>query len=99
LPLDRIVVLMPDPDATRPELSEVHGRARVQALTRHTGRDGVAEVVLGPGRYFEQLTRLAASVPISILSRPPQEWTLPEVVGLVEDLCAPTPTVTDGAGR
>lgn len=99
LPLDRIVVLRPDPDATRPELSEVQGRARVRALTQHTSRDGVAEVVLGPGRYFEQLTRLAASVPISILRRPPREWTMPEVVALVEDLCALSPAVTEAAGR
>ncbi len=90
LPLDRIVVLRPDADALRPVLVGVQGRARVRALTQHTSRDGVAEVVLGPRRYFEQLTRLAASTPISVLRRPPGAWTMHEVVGLVEDLCSST---------
>ncbi|MCW2791736.1 MAG: Sulfotransferase [Nocardioides sp.] len=81
--LDRIVVLVTDAGVTEAGLVEVRGQARVAALMRHTDRDGVAPIILGRDRYFEQITRLATAVPVSVLRRPRDAASLAEVVRLV----------------
>lgn len=85
LALDEIVVLEPRAGVEQPALVQLRGRARVEALTRHTSRDGVADLVLGPDRYFGEVTRLAATVPVSVLRRPLDAWSLPAVVDLIQD--------------
>lgn len=78
--LDRIVVLMPDVDVAEVSISEVRGTQRVLALHQHARRDGIAPLVLGEQRYFEQLTELAKSVPVWVLRRPAAGWSMEQVL-------------------
>lgn len=86
LPLDRIVVLTPTPNRDEPLLREARGAERVQALIPHTTRDGLAPRILGPERYFSLLAQLADRVPVHVLERPVDAWTLPAVLDLIEGL-------------
>jgi hypothetical protein len=85
-PLHRIVVLSPTASGTTPSIRQARGAERVAALVPHTARDGLAPRILGPERYFALLTQLADRVPVDVLERPADGWTLPEVLDLIESL-------------
>ena len=82
--IDRIVVLVPRPDVTDVSIEQVTGGAAVTALLPHAERRGLAPLILGPTRYFELVTRLADAMPVSILRRPREGWSLDEVIRLIE---------------
>jgi hypothetical protein len=67
-------------------LAEVRGAQRVGVLAEHTDRDGIAPMILGQQKYFEQLARLANSVPVYLVSRPGDGWSLDDVVDEIEAL-------------
>lgn len=82
--IDRIVVLAPGPGAESVTIEEMRGVQRVAALLGHTRRDGIAPLVLGQQRYFELMTELGNSAPVFVIRRPQGEWTLDEVLDLIE---------------
>ncbi len=82
--IDRIVVLAPGVDVEDVTLTEVHGGQRVASLLGHTRRDGIAPLILGQGKYFELMTQLASAAPVYVLRRPREDWTLDEVLDLIE---------------
>lgn len=86
--IDQIVVLRRNPNATEVELTHMRGADRVLALTNQTSRDGIAPLVLGSQKYFELLTRLADSAPVSVITRPTNAWSMDDVVARIEDLCS-----------
>lgn len=81
--LDRIVVLTWSNTATDVGLTEIRGSDRLRCLLAHTRRDGIAPLVLGEQRYFELMTRLAATTSVWVLERPRGDWTMPTVVDLL----------------
>ena len=88
--IDRIVVLAPSADAEGVTVTEQRGADRVSALVAHTRRDGIAPLVLGHDRYFALLAKLAGAVPVHVVSRPTEEWTLDVVLDEIEALCGVT---------
>lgn len=85
--IDRIVVLAPSVDATEVTVTEQRGADRLSALVAHTRRDGIAPLVLGQDRYFALLAQLAGAVPVHVVSRPKEQWTLERVLEEIEALC------------
>lgn len=81
--LDRIVVLVVA-DVDRVEVSEATGAARLAALVEHTDRDGIAPLILGEAQYFAQVSRLADSVPVTVVRRPREQDSLADVVAAIE---------------
>lgn len=84
--LERIVVLESDAAADRVGGTTLSGADRLASLEAHTRRDGAAPAILGPRTYFERLSDLAASVPVSVVRRPSSGWSLPEVMDRIEAL-------------
>lgn len=82
--IDRIVVLDPGADVSDVSIEPLQGGARVAALLPHAERRGLAPLILGPQRYFDLVTQLAAAVPVSVLRRPREGWSLDEVVDVIE---------------
>lgn len=82
--IDRIVVLDPSPDCEAASISEVRGLQRLNALREHVARSRLAPTILGHDRHFQLITDLADAVPVFVLTRPTQGWTLDEVVALIE---------------
>ena len=82
--IDRIVVLSIDDEAESVSRSRPSGAARMSALLEHTVRDGIAPLVLGQERYFAQVAQLADIVPISVVTRPRDSWTLDAVLDAIE---------------
>ena len=85
--IDRIVVLAPSVEAAEVTITEQRGADRLSALVAHTRRDGIAPLVLGQDRYFALLTRLAGAVPVHVVSRPAEQWTLEVLLDEIEALC------------
>ena len=85
--IDRIVVLAPSAEATEVTIAEQRGADRVSTLVAHTRRDGIAPLVLGQDRYFALLAQLAGAVPVHVVSRPKEQWTLEVVLDEIEALC------------
>ena len=82
--IDRVIVLAPrNTDAV--QLEAKRGASRMTALTRHLARDGIAPMILGAQRYFELLAQLAAVVPVDVITRPMDDWTLDEVLARIEE--------------
>jgi hypothetical protein len=81
--LDRIVVLVAA-DVDGLKVRDETGAARLAALAEHTGRDGIAPMILGEAQYFAQVSRLADSVPVTVIRRPADADTLAEVVAAIE---------------
>ena len=88
--IDRIVVLAPSADTEGVSVIEQRGADRVSALVAHTRRDGIAPLVLGHDRYFALLAKLAGAVPVHVVSRPTEGWTLDVVLDEIEALCGVT---------
>lgn len=82
--IDRIVVLAMSDSATHVTQHNVSGAARMAALLDHTVRDGIAPLVLGQERYFAQVAQLANVVPIMIVERPRDGWSLDAVLDAIE---------------
>jgi aryl sulfotransferase len=82
--IDRIVVLTTTADAEHVSLHELRGAQRLEALTAHVSRRGLAPVILGPTGFFERLARLAGSTRIQMIKRPPDQWTLDDVLDAIE---------------
>lgn len=82
--IDRIIVLAPGPAVTEVTLEEARGAQRLAALIDHTRRDGIAPLVLGQNRYFGLLAKLADATPVYVLRRPRRDWTLDEVLDVIE---------------
>ena len=82
--IDRIVVLTPMRGTDPPTLTEVRGTERLGTLSQHVARQGLAPAVLGPQRFFEQLTALADAVVVQRLVRPLGTFTLDTVIDLIE---------------
>jgi hypothetical protein len=82
--IDRIVVLTPMRGTDPPTLTEVRGTERLGTLSQHVARQGLAPAVLGPQRFFEQLTALADAVVVQRLVRPLGTFTLDTVLDLIE---------------
>lgn len=89
--IDRIIVLAPGPAVTEVTLEEARGGQRLAALIGHTRRDGIAPLVLGQARYFDLLAQLANTTPVHVLRRPRADWTLDEVLDLIEGSGAAQP--------
>lgn len=83
--LDRVVVLVVA-DVEGVEVREVTGAARLAALAEHAGRDGIAPMILGEAQYFAQVSRLADTVPVTVIRRPAEADTLADVVSAIEAL-------------
>lgn len=86
--IDRVVVLVPGrPEVIgdTPVLTEVRGAERLMLLRAHVARQGLAPLVLGEQRFFEQLTRLADAVTVQRLVRPARFWTLDTVLDLIDN--------------
>lgn len=98
--IDRIIVLAPGPAVTEVTLTEARGGQRLAALIGHTRRDGIAPLVLGQSDYFGLLAQLANSTPVHVLRRPREDWTLDEVLDLIEGAGAAgaTPRRPSGPG-
>ena len=82
--IDRVVVLTKPRLATSVELREVRGADRVSALAGHVSQRGLAPILLGQSDYFARLAQLAGAVRVQVLRRPADEWTLDEVLDLIE---------------
>lgn len=82
--IDRIIVLAPGQAVPEVALEEARGGQRLAALIGHTRRDGIAPLVLGQARYFDLLAQLAHTTPVYVLRRPREDWTLDEVLDLIE---------------
>ncbi len=82
--IDRVVVLAPGPAVEEVTLTDARGGQKLATLLGHTRRDGIAPLILGQARYFELMTRLSNAVPVQVLRRPREEWTLDEVLDLIE---------------
>lgn len=82
--LERIVVLESDAAADQVVGTTLSGADRLASLDAHTRRDGAALAILGSRTYFERLSDLAASVPVSVVRRPSSGWSLPEVMDRIE---------------
>ena len=79
-----MVVLAPGPAVEEVTLTDARGGQKLATLLGHTRRDGIAPLILGQARYFELMTRLSNAVPVQVLRRPREEWTLDEVLDLIE---------------
>ncbi|MFI0433355.1 MAG: sulfotransferase domain-containing protein [Candidatus Nanopelagicales bacterium] len=82
--IDRVVVLAPGPNVEEVTLAEARGGQKLATLLGHTRRDGIAPLILGQARYFELMTQLSNAVPVQVLRRPRGDWTLDEVLDLIE---------------
>jgi len=81
--IDGIVVLT-STDEQAVTVRQVSGAERMAALLAHTTRDGIAPIVLGQERYFAQVAQLADIVPITLVERPRDTWTLDAVLDAIE---------------
>jgi aryl sulfotransferase len=81
--IDGIVVLT-STDEQAVTVRHVSGAERMAALLAHTTRDGIAPIVLGQERYFAQVAQLADIVPITLVERPRDTWTLDAVLDAIE---------------
>lgn len=86
--INRIIVLNPQDDATEVSLIEVHGLERLSVLREHVARSGIGPLVLGQQRFFQLITDLANAVPVFLLTRPRNEWSLETVLDLIEGTCS-----------
>ncbi len=86
LRLDLLVELVRSPDVGAIEGEVVVGAGRAETFRRHTARDGVAPAILGPERFFEEVTTLAAAVPVHRIVRPDGDWSLDEVAERVQSI-------------
>lgn len=97
--IDRIVILESGLDDKLVTVEDVRGGERLAALLAHTRRDGVAPLVLGQKRYFELMTKLSDAVPVFVLRRPREVWTLDEVLDRIEGLSPASPAAGPAAHR
>lgn len=81
--IDSILVLSPS-DVPSVTTRHLGGANRMAALLEHTTRDGIAPIVLGQERYFAQVAQLADIVPITLVERPRESWTLDAVLDAIE---------------
>lgn len=82
--IDRIVVLTHSVDADGVTMTRVRGGERISVLQQHVSRRGLAPVILGERRFFEQLARLADATDVQVLRRPADGWTLDKVLDAIE---------------
>jgi hypothetical protein len=91
--IDHVVVLTTPQSATSVNLTPVAGAQRMAVLQEHVPRRSIAPLVLGNDVLFSRLAQLADAVSVSVLTRPPDAWTLDEVCEHIEALAGqPTPT-------
>jgi len=82
--IDRIVVLTRPVAATKVTLTEVRGVDRIETLRQHVARLGLAPAILGQPAFFALVAKLADAVPVQLLRRPPDNWSLDAVLDVIE---------------
>jgi HPr Serine kinase C-terminal domain len=91
-PLHAVAVLQADPGATDLGAVRLRGIAAASALLGNAYRGPVLRA-LWRGELFAWSAALAAQVPVWLVNRPPDTWTVQQLADLLEDLAATTPAM------
>jgi hypothetical protein len=91
-PLHAVAVLQADPDATDLGAARLRGMAAASALLGNAYRGPVLRA-LWRNELFAWSAALAGQVPVWLVNRPPDAWTVAQLADLLEELAAATPAM------